>query len=174
MPVPASRYPFRRVKSQQVASRDPVKYAPNLRARVGVQICRCGFAFRPATEIEAQPVALDSAGMTLERLYAATSAKSPVAHGGSISEIPDLLPWPAVEVSASIAIIVARQEPGPPDEPAQLGSQSWNGLAHQQFEVPDNTGSSNRADLRPHQCVPAVGGGVKAIFSRRRSISNPP
>src|SRR5246127_3418052 len=26
------------------------------------------------------------------------------------------------------------------------------------------------ADLRPRQCVPAVGGGVKAIFSRRRSI----
>jgi hypothetical protein len=174
MPLPASRYSFRRVKSQQVASRDPVKYAPNLRARVGVQICRCGFAFRPAIEIEAQPVALDSAGTTLERLYAATSAKSAVVHVGSIGEIPDLLPWPAVEVSASIAIIVARQEPGPPDKPAQLGSQSSNCLAHQQFEVPDNVGSGNSADLRPRQCVPAVGGGVKAIFSRRRSISNPP
>ena len=40
MPVPAPRYSFRRVQAQQVASRDPVKYAPNLRAGVGVQINR--------------------------------------------------------------------------------------------------------------------------------------
>ena len=40
MAVPATRYSFRRVKAQQVASRDPVKYAPNLCAGVGVQINR--------------------------------------------------------------------------------------------------------------------------------------
>ena len=40
MPAPAPRYSFRRVQAQQVASRNPVKYAPSLRAGVGVQINR--------------------------------------------------------------------------------------------------------------------------------------
>ena len=133
MGVPATRYSFRRVKAQQVASRDPVKYAPNVRAGVGVQICRGGLALGSAIEIEAKPVALDAAGTTLERLYAATSAKSAVVHIGSIGEIPHLLPWSAAEASASIAGIAARQEPGPPDEPVQLGPKFPECLAHRQL-----------------------------------------
>ena len=105
-----------------------------------MQVCRCGLAPGSAIEIEAKPVALDAAGTTLERLYAATSAKGAVVHIGSIGEIPHLLPWSAAKASTSIAIIAARQEPGPPDDSAQLGSQSSNCLAHQQFEVPDNMG----------------------------------
>jgi hypothetical protein len=41
----------------------------------------------------------------------------------------------------------------------------------------DNMGLGEQrhfTDLHPSQCVAAVGGGVKAIFSRRRSASNPP
>src|ERR1700745_47034 len=102
MAVPATRHSFRRVKAQQVASRDPVKYAPNLRVGVGVQICGCGLAPGSAIEIEAKPVALDAAWTTLERLYAATSAKGAVVHIGSIGEIPHLLPWSSAKERTSI------------------------------------------------------------------------
>ena len=128
------------VKAQQVASRDPVKYAPNLGVGVRVQICRCGLAPGSAIEIEAKPVALDAAGTTLERLYAATSAKGAVVHIGSIGEIPHLLPWSAAKASTSIAIIAARQEPGLPGEPAQLEPKSSSCLAHRQLRYPTTWG----------------------------------
>jgi hypothetical protein len=102
MAVPAPRYSLRRVKAQQVASRDPVKYAPNLRLRVGMQVCRCGLPLGSAIEIEAQPIALDTAGTTLECLYTAPNTKGAVVHIGAIGEIPNLLPWSAAEASALI------------------------------------------------------------------------
>jgi hypothetical protein len=108
MAVTPPRYSLRRVKAQQVASRDPVKHAPNLRMRVGMQVCRCSLAPGSSVEIEAQPIALDTAGTTLECLYAAPNAKRAVVHIGAIGEIPDLLPWSAAKASASTSIITAR------------------------------------------------------------------
>src|SRR5260370_133354 len=120
-------------REQQLASRDPVKHAPNLRQRVGMQVCGCGLTPGSAVEIKAQPIALDTTGTTLECLYAAPNAKGAIVHVGAIGEIPDLLPWSAAGASASIAVIAARQAPGPHHEAAQLGPKYSDCLAHRQL-----------------------------------------
>jgi len=76
-----------------------------------------------AIEIEAKPVALDAAATACERLHATANAKGIVVHISAISEVPDLIPGFAGEVSATTAVIAAREKPGYRDQPAQLYPQ---------------------------------------------------
>src|SRR5215471_16894389 len=133
-----------------------------------MQVCRRGPPFGSAVEIEAELVTLGAARAILKCLYATPNTKGAVMHVGAVGEIPDFLPRPAMQASASVSIVAARQQPGLRDQPAQVGLQSSESPAHW------HPVSARHRRKAGRQCAPEVGGGVKATFSLRRNISNPP
>src|SRR5271154_1737968 len=93
--ITPSGYSFGRVQTDQIAPGYAIEHAPDLGIRIEAQIRRRRLPLGPAFQVEAEPIPLDPTGPALERPDTPSDAKRGLMHVGAVSEIPDLIAWPA-------------------------------------------------------------------------------